>query len=71
MLNRGASFFYHSYPIHEDYVVDLEKALGEGGFSQVCIAKHRATKVERACKRIRRADIRDAAAFEKEVDGAA
>jgi calcium-dependent protein kinase len=45
-----------------------KKALGEGGFGQVCRAIHKATKAERACKRIRKKDVKDKKAFEREVE---
>jgi calcium-dependent protein kinase len=59
---------YHSYGIEEDYDIDSKKNLGEGGFGQVCRAIHKATKAERACKRIRKKDVKDKKAFEREVD---
>merc|ERR1719197_198526 len=63
-----ADLVYHSYAIEEDYEIDLKKALGEGGFGQVCRAIHKATKAERACKKIRKKDVKDKKAFEREVE---
>merc|ERR1719440_1596313 len=58
----------HSYGIEVDYEVDNKAALGEGGFGQVCKCTHIATKQERACKRIRKKDVKDKKAFEREVE---
>jgi calcium-dependent protein kinase len=58
---------YHKHAIEEDYEMKSKTSLGEGGFGQVCMAIHKATGVERACKRIRKKDVKDKSAFEREV----
>merc|ERR1719181_1159642 len=59
---------YHTHRIEEDYILDDKKKLGEGGFGAVCKAIHKATKAERACKKIRKKDVKDKKAFEREVE---
>jgi calcium-dependent protein kinase len=59
---------YHSHGVEVDYEVNNKAALGEGGFGQVCKCTHIATKQERACKRIRKKDVKDKKAFEREVE---
>jgi len=66
-MDTGA-FVFHTNKIEEDYVLDDKKRLGEGGFGAVCTAHHKATKAARACKKIRKKDVKDKKAFEREVD---
>jgi len=67
MVDTGA-FVFHEHRIEEDYILDDKKKLGEGGFGAVCKCVHKATKAERACKKIRKKDVKDKKAFEREVE---
>merc|ERR1712216_104867 len=59
---------YHEYGIEDDYTVAARDQLGFGGFGSVCLAVHKDTKVERACKMVRKSDLENISQFEKEVE---
>jgi calcium-dependent protein kinase len=64
----SSQFVFHTHRIEEDYTLDDKKRLGEGGFGAVCTCEHKATKATRACKKIRKKDVKDKKAFEREVE---